>query len=1413
MKTMRHFSIACSLLLLIASCTSAPATTDETQGDFNALDPSLTCNGTDQVGWNFSTGGGGDSDVHDWGTSNEIQIVDATYGASCSVDVGNWTSTLAKSCNGFYSCSRYVLATGDVDPSKGCAKDFKAHYRCGIEPTVYEVSMAAPASSALTISCGQKITIASAVFGDACAADVGANFTMKLRDTCSGLRHCTPGQSGRTMAGATPAASCGTSTTVKYQCGTSSSLISKTFADGVSLDFDCPAGQTMTPPSVTGIRIDHATYGGNCQNTAVLQDNFFAQAASKCTGQTTCGATGPLLGPTDPSPGCEKNIDIAYHCGDDLTPKTVHVAGEAGGRPWSLTCSPEFHIQSATFGANCGAPIGNATVSIGTICASTGGSSCQIKPTSALGDPYPNCQEELAIKYSCGPDPTVISKSFTDYGDGIVIQCLIPDVPYAKKACIPKQCVGTERRDASMNCVKDLTLPIVPAFDTTDGSVLYYSDSGHSGYYSQATNLTIGEDALHGWGVAIKATSALPGKAGDPLGESAIWIKDTFQKSDGTGDKVYGFRCSIGYVTMRRLDPASPPVFVASIPAQKDPDRFLVGEIVDSILPRACFDNNPPSWRDAAKRLGVAESDFRSTYKLVGNGSSINVSYDPRGRVVALRDAAKTADTALAPNPIGFYYDPTKLWVNFIEYFNQTLVPVMGMSQITLQQSNDIALAAESAQLRNLEMDLSLFDTGPQRELEINFNWTKSGDSPGRNPFSSVGAPLSSSVKTITQQHLGATVEIAAATDYDAGLQTNGWVSSAKSLALGSIGATVLGVGSAAGEYVRIVAPMTEAVRQRVFRATTDNYGWLVKPTDSTVKFRIRVCLDIGDYARSDGFDDPYAGPEVKQGTTKFTAKFKGKRCVVADQIGVITRRYEKAPFGESSKDTDGSVGVSADQGNKTAGSQNDMGSLQTCARACTVNADCGTGQTCTIATGLTIGACSGAGANNACTNKDSNSMATSGMFGVTLFDTQTTSGQRWASDGMETSVSSKSKALGFTVLDSGNGKTEKAKFDPDADWQGKESWKLDFSPNWDLIAALLQGEWLAMIASPVQAKFLSKEIEKGIQGLGVGIGRDFSVPIGVVPIIISVSAGVGLGLGVGLEIAASPPSGYPCLNKTGNCFQVSTDMLSLKDAALSCYRKGGYLAEILSVDDFSALKAVGTEKYWIGAQSTYRYPTPDCAVDNPSAACIAASQTLYKWLGNGGTFAAQNNTDPTLLTPDAYTAYSGFSNAALTTLTSQIPQLSGVVYSGASQTLLAVPVTQQSKYVCEFPPAASASSSKMSVGLKIGASAGVNFSACTPSTNAGLCIVANLNFISVEFDFNRVVQKSQLFDANYKPMLTVGSDSFEIKYEGSLLEAAIALELKLVFFTVRWEIFKAKALNLGTKTLTGYDHPIWRKF
>ena len=88
-----------------------------------------------------------------------IEIVEATYGQNCrdftppagysnEVKPGNATAAVAQVCDkASESCGYLVKLARNADPAPGCAKDFRVSWRCGGDPTVHTMRLAAEADS------------------------------------------------------------------------------------------------------------------------------------------------------------------------------------------------------------------------------------------------------------------------------------------------------------------------------------------------------------------------------------------------------------------------------------------------------------------------------------------------------------------------------------------------------------------------------------------------------------------------------------------------------------------------------------------------------------------------------------------------------------------------------------------------------------------------------------------------------------------------------------------------------------------------------------------------------------------------------------------------------------------------------------------------------------------------------------------------------------------------------------------------------------------------------------------------------------------------------------------------------------------------------------------------------------------
>ena len=92
------------------------------------------------------------------GGKTGIQIVSATYGASCGAPAGNATADLKDKCEGQDACDYKVDVTVIGDPKQGCPKEFEARWTCGSDPEVHTAMVPGEAGfgKQVQLSCAAK---------------------------------------------------------------------------------------------------------------------------------------------------------------------------------------------------------------------------------------------------------------------------------------------------------------------------------------------------------------------------------------------------------------------------------------------------------------------------------------------------------------------------------------------------------------------------------------------------------------------------------------------------------------------------------------------------------------------------------------------------------------------------------------------------------------------------------------------------------------------------------------------------------------------------------------------------------------------------------------------------------------------------------------------------------------------------------------------------------------------------------------------------------------------------------------------------------------------------------------------------------------------------------------------------------
>lgn len=1357
-----------------------------------------------------------------------IRVDSATYGLNCNgALIGNANAVMRRACDGRGSCRVRVRDTVASDPAGGCAKRFDIDYTCTNGMFGTEQIPAEAFDREVELVCREPFTIVSASYG----ANVGApadNFGLVARAFCGRRGKCSFPERGntlfaRTLPGATtldPAPGRSKRWSFTYLCGADAAARTVDFGENDEISFSCaPAAPKAV--QATGIRIVSATQGANCPGVDVstLRNNALSLVTSACFGRDTCDYQHNGIG-YDPVPNCAKDLDISYRCGSDPEVTAVKLSAESG--TLRLSCAPSIRVTSATFGLGCRLPDGNVGIEnnavrpVGDVCTGKRGQcSFQVGPT--LGDPFPGCAKNFSARYTCGVDPTVRRIDFPAEASGQTATFTCPDATgVTTKACVPEQCRGRTRRGPDLACLPDLTKPIV-------GSNTSWALATPTGTtFRENTPATLWIETLHG-----ERFSAPQFVAGANVANGTLWASDRFWPKSGSGPSVEGFRCLVATVGLQVAGGA--PGSSRSFPL--NPSAVLKGSVENTVMPQGCFGLNITSWRDAAKRVGLNEVAFRAQYSRQEQ-STLRLSFDAEGRTVAKRTPGTSETNALVPNPIGFYYDAAGLWVDSFAYYQQTEVTA-GSRPVTFQDSTAIVMTSQRATVRTPELSISITEEFQLPALEVDFAWALEGDAPGRNPFSMEGPKLVSSIDTLADRRLGATIEITTKTLFDTAVQ-NGrtWVEPSDAMIVGARQGTLLRSGVPAGKTERLVGAFTPALRQRMLRVRNgSNGGWMGSATEAQGRFRVRVCIDVDGSLRTRSSDEVISF-SASRGDTSYTAGTRtNQRCVVAPLEVILRRDLTVKPLRSTEAQTRAESGSSTNQGDSAFSAANDFGAENSCQRQCTVDADCGGGgRRCERARPTdALGLCSGdAPSGSECRALQRQSMASGGQGQRSqLSMTTATESDRTATTAQAESAVS-AEMLGFTILDSSGEGQEEEESPISTGWQ---RFSISLVPNFSVIEKAFAGK--KYIPRPVKEEIEQYRLERsnGIErdGLSVGIQFELTFFLGPVPVMVEFGAAVGLGMGLQLEVEMNKEQEgesnsplYPCWGTT-RCVRVNRTPATLEEAARSCQNQGGRLAEAqdagVNVNTQSPAYAALAEaarmdtsaafgEYWIGAQAAYLYSDPVCwefarRPDQTPASCVGSSTTRYQWVSNAATFAEQGASGVALLSFQS-NAFGG-TRSDLDTLRTRVPRLAGLTLRKGNGGFLRTQLASDSyRSLCEFEPARSYDATKISVAASIEISAGAGFAVCVPTNVFGLCVAAEVKFIFAEISAKYENSNIELFRPDGRLMGIRQNHTLKGEWQWGFMSGGVRAELRLVFTNLEWDIVKYE----GAQTALVRDNP-----
>ena len=997
------------------------------------------------------------------------------------------------------------------------------------------------------------------------------------------------------------------------------------------------------------------------------------------------------------------------------------------------------------------------------------------------------------LKWRCGADPKVYSydgdgEPDPDYSYPVSVlrpRCEVADTPYVEKACVPATCPGTMRRDSKLACIPDATKPRTEVFTAPVLKEWATNPDGGTSQWGGAEVTALREDfpyQLFGFS-QYRATN---GARLEPTTPVTLWAYDEFTARADAGvpanrATTTGFRCVLAEAPIR--DAEYPPITTGY--------RLVVNGGKGGVLPLPCFrqevEDGRNAWSDAARRVGIPESEFRRKYTRAK--SFVVSAFDPLGKT-----SARTLNGALlpAPNPIGFFYDSNNGWIDQLGFYSQSS-DFRFRKEVTFVESNTIELSALSASLRepNVKLDVGNSDLLPT--FDVDFTWAQRGDSPARNPFSPRTMLSANAATPLSARNLRATLELA----YEAAVP-GATSSEAKWVAVNAIAVTTtgLGGGNAMSQTARISGAFTPALRARAMSVRGGNAalnqtsdGFMRTWTEDKTLFRVRVCMDFDEVthalgtvkATSASLDDK--GVTASRNSVSYGLKFT-RRCAEANPLLLERELFVYPTTPTKTQETPLNTAATRGQGDTSAGSGNDTGNQSACTEANGVQT------------------CRGVSRNN---------MALSGQFPISAFESESNDEAAQEPTRKSTRISSEMKLFGFKVFDlsGGNG----------SEPQSAGAWevRLDLTPNIQAIIDLVKSRKTAGVKTEGEKKKMKPKQKKGAvrnllskferDGVGVALKKEFPFTLGPFPFVIEVGFTVGVGFGVTLivggdfqSVSSMANPKYGCLKATpGRCFSAFNDPQPFPDALGACRNKGGTLAEVRNAGDFGsvrdAVSMVGgaTTAFWLGGQLAYQYEDPKCDTSR-AATCPGLSRTRYAWLVGDAPFANQVGTATALVNPVALQGAHGF-GTNLGTLTTRVPNDAAVLYKKDSQNLITDVASANRPYVCMFDPAHSYIESKIGLELKAEFSIGFSAKICTPSVDIGFCLGVGINLMTAGINIAAERSRVTVYDRPGSRFRLLGDSKISGAWEVAFLSGNFSAEMNFLFFSTSWEIASYKGL------------------
>ncbi|MBX3186538.1 MAG: hypothetical protein KF819_05970 [Labilithrix sp.] len=1177
----------------------------------------------------------------------------------------------------------------------------------------------------------------------------------------------------------------------------------------------------------SGIQVEVASYGLNC-NPGLLA-NATSAVQAQCNGSTVCNFTPGFS--YDPAKNCAKNFDVTWKCGVDSVPYTIRVDGESGGKPVSLKCGPQLTVQTATYGKNCGIAAGTHSAQLKAKCDGT--RFCQYK-VEGLGDPKVGCAKDYDATWSCGENPVASSAKVNAEAGGKTItlscdpyypirlksasyggNCGVNPTSFSKPlsdlsaACNDKQeCTYTvdtrKLGDPKYGCAKDFVATYtcadfpreytVAATAEANGKALKLSCVGADGQnpppaakyptgaracipaqcaWNQKRDAAmscvpdpskqlITSGAIYAAGMIDPRTNAEPLQAGTNI--VALKANRPYKlRVDTDLEGPAGVRPRmVPWFTKQFRNPKTGEVaegFLCTLSPvelyKETGDRKRVKVTADAaIVPTACFDARANPWADAAKRRGANEQDFRASFVEITN--KLHFSIDPEGSYGFVRTAGRTPTL---PNPPGFFYDAARNYVDMIAFYQQReLVDVVAdVADRTLGPGSNTTTAFRNWQLspsQSIDVGLTLARVPQGAYQRLNyFDKVRPQSNIEIAYFMSGDWPDNPFSPTSAQTRVPNT----RARNLRATVQVYPYNDEAGAITLGSIR---LDEANPTGALRTALMDWPDAMRDAIF----GKWGG-INSVD------MKVCIDAdGSSTRTS------PTTTVRDGPTGYELNIFNNNCRRYTNALVFSRDFTKRVLAPETSTSTASSTSSTKSGDSKSASTQDSGQEKSC---------------------------SDGGGTHACSATTREGNAASGDTGRSTFNADTTAKRVETSTTVTAGPSGHAEVLGYQVIDVDDD-DDTLTFDKKGNlYDGTRSpIRIVINPSWDLLIESVKKE----VPPPGTVK---KAWAGGRIGLGVGIeGKTPVFGIGFATLSFAVAASISLEF----NMKWTPATPYPCTN--GNrtkCFGVLATPTTQANGRKACESRGGRLAEMITDGDRSGIHAAAQagQNHWTGGQLNYSFSDVTCARNQSSQACKNASTTKFAWLGSNKEFGSISGTAGNAVLDPANTKITVAENG----LTTQVPIDSGVAFTGTTKAMTSQPQSSAFPPICEFLGAAKTEYQEWTLGLAVGAGAGVALGFCTPSSEIGICLEGSFNFVDVSIQPQFGHRAWTLYDGAGYRYGRIGSTFVDVPFNLSLMTGQVALIANFLFFSTSWTIAQYDGVKMIEKSLHRRDDTFWETY